>query len=124
MPNLISRGMEFLARSLGQAAGVEVTYARSAASVTLTAWVGRTVFARTQSEPGPSVIFGERDYLIPVADLVLAGSPAVPARGDRVTETIDGQAVTFEVAPVEGEPAWRYSDPARTLYRVHCKRVG
>jgi hypothetical protein len=85
------------------------------------AWVGRTVFSRRDpAQRGPSVEYGDRDYLIPAAEL-----PGEPARGDRVTERIGEWLVTFEcmVPSLEGEPAWRWSDPARTVYRVHTKEV-
>lgn len=52
--NLLARGMDFLIRSLEDAAAVEngVTYTRSTDSATLAAWVGRTVFRRNQTETG------------------------------------------------------------------------
>jgi hypothetical protein len=77
----------------------------------------------TLFQPGPAVAWGERDYLIPVASLVIAGGPTTPKRGDRVTETIDGAPVTFELQTPPGEPEWRFSDQTRTVYRVHVKRV-
>lgn len=122
---MLRDAQSWLNDTLADAAGVSVTYARPASSqsAALTAWVGRTVF-RQQPAPGQAgaqVIFGERDYLIPVASLVLGGAATVPARGDRITEAGAG---TFEAQPpANGEPFWRYSDQTRTVYRVHCKRV-
>lgn len=125
MPNLIQRAQASLVRILQESAGVSVTYTLvSGEQATLTAWVGRTAFSRTASEPGPATIIGERDYLIAVADLVVGGQAVQPAKGHRITETIAGADVTFEVVPPEAdEPAWRYSDQTRTVYRLHCKRV-
>lgn len=120
--SLRSRGSAALTRRLQQSDGVTVTYTRGAESATLTAWVGSTLFARTLDEPGASVVRGERDYLIPVASLVLGGS-TTPQKGDRITETIGGAAVTFELQTPTGEPAWRYSDADRARYRVHMKKV-
>lgn len=84
------------------------------------AWVGRTAFRRDPAgeRTGAAVVIGDRDYLIPVSAL-----PRAPERGDRVTETVGGRSVTFEVRAPAGEPAWRYADPGRTLYRVHCAEV-
>lgn len=121
--SLISRGQAALNSWLTTAAGVSITYTRGAQSTTLTAWVGRTAFARTSSEPGAALIWGERDYLIPVASLTLGGTGVVPTKGDRITQTIDGADVVYELMAMPGEPLWRYSDPTRTVYRVHCKRV-
>lgn len=127
MSNLINRGQAALVAWLKAAAAVDggVTYRRGALTLTgLAAWVGRTAFSRTSSEPGPAVVIGERDYLFAVADLVLGGQPVAPKPGDRVTETIAGVATTFEVvSPETGEPAVRYSDQTRTVWRVHAKRV-
>jgi hypothetical protein len=107
-----------------RAAGVTggVTYTRGATVLTeVPAVVGRTVFASNQMG-GARVEFGDRDYLIAAADLTL-GEPAL---GDRITETIDGAAVVFEiVTPDTGEPAYRWSDgETRVTWRVHTKRVG
>lgn len=122
---LRSRGAAALTRRQVAANAVTVTYTRGAQSATLEdVWIGNTLFARTLDEPGASVVWGERDYLIPVASLVLGGVAAQPARGDKITETINGVAVTFELQTPTGEPAWRYSDADRTRYRVHTKKAG
>lgn len=123
---LLTRAQAWLAGKMPTAATPSgaVVYTRAAGgSVTLTgvAWVGNTAFRRQANEGGAAVVWGDRDYLIPVS--ALGSTP--PARGDRITETIGGTAVVFEVAtPLPGEPDWRYSDPQRTTYRVHCVEVG
>jgi hypothetical protein len=123
---LLHRGQAMLNRSLGTAGGVSVTYTRGATTVTIldtdgAAWVGRTAFASTQ-QGAARVEWGDRDYLILASALAALGEPQV---GDRVAETVEGVELVFEVkTPRTGEPAWRYSDPTRTVYRVHAKRVG
>jgi hypothetical protein len=63
----------------------------------------------------------DRDYLIRAENLPFG----TPRDGDRITETVDGAELTFDVQrPFTGEPAWRWSDAQRTVYRIHCKRVG
>lgn len=123
MANLLSRASSWLSGAMQDAAGVAVTYTRAGtppASLTLTAWVGRTVFSIAQPNGGGNrVEWGERDYLIPAASLTLGE----PARGDRVTEVLAEGMRVFEVMAPAGEPAWRWSDQARTVYRVHTKRV-
>lgn len=102
------------------AAGVTVTYTRGATSVTLAAVVGQVAY-RVDAEGGRRVELGDRDYLILASDLTFG----TPRAGDRVTETIDGAAVTFEAQDTDtGEPCWRWSDPQRTEYRIHVKKVG
>lgn len=121
---LMQRGAEALIRRMKASAGVSVTYRRGGASAALTPWVGRTQFAREPTEPGgAAVVWGDRDYLLAVADLTAAGF-GLPQIGDRLTETIAGTEMTFEVVtPDTGEPEWRYSDQTRLIYRLHVKRV-
>ena len=119
MSNLLSRGRSMLVRNLKTAAGVSITYTRGTSSLTLTAWPGNTLF-KVSDDSGLRVFWGERDYLIAAADLTLGE----PAENDRIAETIDGTAMVFEVLPpAPNEPAWRWSDPSRKIYRVHVKRV-
>ena len=122
----LARGQAALIARLQASAAPEgpVTYTRAAGgTVDLTGkcWVGRTAFRRlpTGSEGEASVVWGDRDYLVPAAEL-----GGEPARGDRFTEAISGVDVTFEVmTPDVGEPEWRYSDAGRTVYRIHTQRV-
>ena len=127
MSALIDRGQAALNRRMKQAAGRTVSYVRGATTLILTAWLGRTLFAREPMEPGgAAAVWGDRDYLIAVADLADIAPPAIgiPAKGDRITETINGVPVTFEVStPDTGEPCQRFSDQTRTVYRIHTKRV-
>ena len=117
--NLFQKARSFLPAQEQRAAGETVTYARGAESLTLTAVVGNTVFA-TNVEGAARISFGDRDYLIGVADLTL-GAPRI---GDRVHHVVGGAALVFEVQDLDGgEPAWRHSDPDRTTWRVHVKRV-
>jgi len=126
--NLFTRGRALLDRGLEAVAAVTLTVSRrfdgepTRTGAITDAIVGRTVFRHT--DVGPSAIeFGERDYLIPVASYIIGGRAVEPADGDRFVESVNGTDLTFEVLPVTGEPAWRYSDPDRTRYRVHVKRV-
>jgi hypothetical protein len=108
---------------------VSLTYTRDAGgpaelSAALVGWVGRADAGRTQAEPGAARLDAERDYVFPVAALVLGGAAVTPRKGDRVTEVIAGTPTTFEVVPpTADEREWRYSDQTRTAYRVHTKRV-
>jgi len=121
---LLSRGLAKLRAALATGAGVSIRYVRGATSIEGTGWVGRTVFSQLPSaQGGAAVVFGDRDYLIPVAALTTLADPPTPIRGDRIEETIEGVECTFEVIAPGGEPPWRFSDPQRTLYRLHTKKV-
>lgn len=122
---LLARGVAMLNRALGDSEGRTVTYSRvvkgTTRSVVLTrARLGRTLFSGLQ-EQSVSVQWGERDYLIEAAELVLPTTGATtPQRGDRIA---DGAEVWELSSPQTEEPPWRWSDQERTTYRVHVKRV-
>ncbi|MBN9521084.1 hypothetical protein J0H58_21625 [bacterium] len=120
--NPFARLDEYLNAALPAALGGAVTYTRGAQQIPVAdAVVGRTVFSSNQ-QGAARVEFGDRDYLIPVASLTALGEPTA---GDRITDVVNGVELTFQVQkPGTGEPAWRYSDPGRTTYRIHTKRVG
>lgn len=125
MPNLLAKGQELFSRLMKQdasPAGV-VTYRRGAELIDLTGkcWVGRWVVSELPQEGGGYVTYGDRDYLIPVAELTINGSRFEPEEGHRITEVIDGVEHKFDVMPPVGEPSHRYSDPGRTVWRVHTK---
>lgn len=124
---LLTDAVPWLIARLQGAAAVAgpVTYTAGSETADLTGkvWVGRTRFARTGVRDGAAVVHGDRDYLVPVADLVVNGRVIEPARGHRVTERVGEVDLVFEVMAPPDEPAWRYADPGRTLWRVHCKRV-
>lgn len=121
--SLSSRAKSFLGRAMKDTFPAEITYTRGAETITITASVGRTVFA-SQQDGKARVEFGEIDLVIDSADLVLGGVKSEPARGDRVGITLDGTAMTLELMiPQTREPAWRYSDPERKRIRLHLKRV-
>lgn len=104
-------------------AGDTVTYRRGAASMPVTAVVGRYA-ADVGDGNGLTVRTEVRDYLIAAADLVLGGVPVEPRGGDRIVEGDPAAGTVFEVMDLAGEGPWRYSDPARTVLRIHTRRVG
>lgn len=127
MPNLFEKARTWLPAQMEAAAGVgPVTYtrARTLHVVTLSPWVGRTLFATSREAGGASVAWGDRDYLVPRDQLRVGGVEFEPDDGDRLVEVIGGVACTFEVMkPDTGEPAWRWSDTGETTYRLHVKKV-
>lgn len=122
MPTLWDTARTWLPDMLQASAGVSVTYARGAERITLTAVVGRVAFlSQSEGEGARRVELADRDYLVVASDLTFG----VPREGDEIIEEIDGSEVRFSVSrPLNGEPSWRWSDPQRTQYRIHAKRVG
>lgn len=122
MANLLQRGSDWLQQMRHKHAVGLITYQRGGDSVELEATVGRTVF-EVDDGTGLIVKTESRDYLIRAADLVLAGSVAVPQRGDRIREVAGDQVLIYEVLSPGNEPEWRWSDPYRKTLRVHTKQV-
>ncbi len=123
MASLLTRGQTALIerQQVAAVSGNTISYQRGVQSIDLTniAWTGRTVFASNMDDAA-RIEFGDRDYLIPVANLTF-GEPQI---GDRIAETVGSTIHTFEaMTPDTGEPAWRYSDQGRTVYRIHTKEV-
>lgn len=123
MGDFLQRGMDWLNETHKENCSFEATYTRGGVSITITVRLGRTVFASNR-QGGARIEFGEMDFLIDVADLVISGSATRPAEGDRLAIVIRGTAYTFEIMPISGEPAWRFSDEYRMCFRIHCKEVG
>jgi hypothetical protein len=119
---LLQQAADWLPGRVEVAAGETVTYTRDGTGYELTANPGRTVFA-SNVEGAARIQFGDGDFLIRASEFVRVGlDPATPQIGDRITRTVAGAEVNFEVQePPTGEPEWRYSDVARTVFRIHTK---
>ena len=89
MADLLQIGSDWLSDKLQQHASQAVTYQRGADTVPLNATIGRTQFELT-GEEGIVERIESRDFLIPAADLVLAGETTLPERGDLIIETDAG----------------------------------
>ena len=121
--SLLSRGREFISGKLQAAEGLTCVYTRGANSLTLAIWLGQTGFV-SNIQDAARLERSDIDVLFLANDLILGGSATVPARGDRLTLSLNGSSVTLELMiPATGEPSWRYSDAGRTIIRLHCKRV-
>lgn len=113
--DLLNSGMAWLGGQRAAYMARPVTYLRGDAEIALNATIGRTTYEEP-TESGVIQRVDGRDYLIAAADLADLGEPR--AR-DRI---IDGDD-TWEVLPLPGEPAWRYSDQFRRTMRVHVKAL-
>jgi hypothetical protein len=122
MGDLLNQGSAWLEGQRKKHATREVTYWRGADAVAVKATIGRTLFEQDDGA-GVTVRVQVRDYLIDTADLVLAGNPTLPAKGDRIEELDASQKHTYEVLPLGGEQHWRYSDPYRRTLRIHTKLI-
>lgn len=124
MADILESGFGWLADQLKAHASRLVTYQRGTEQVTVPATIGRTLLKLDDGFGGVRMEWTDRDFLIHAAELVLGGSPALPARGDQVRETVGAVTFIYEVMAPGKEPAWRWSDPYRKLLRIHTKHLG
>ena len=113
MGDLLAQGAAWLEQQRTRHLATTVTYVRGASTVDVLATIGRTKF---EADDGHVVCveFTDRDFLILVADLILAGQPTEPERGDLIREG----PREFEVLE------WRFSDPYRQTFRITTKHTG
>jgi len=125
MSDLLQSGASWLATTLRNHAAQTVTYRRphtgGSQSVELAATIGRSEIEEQQAD-GTLVKYEIRDYLIDVADLVLAGVAVLPEDGDLIEETLGGATAVYEILR-DGDEPWRYSDVYHTRLRIHTKRI-
>lgn len=119
MDALLAAGCRALAETI-RLTGSPILYQRETASVTVTAATGRSQFEINDEHGNTSVVWNDRDFLVPCTDLVLNGVATQPKRGDMITTATGAQYV---VAGPEGTPEWQYLDPFQSVYRVHTTLV-
>ena len=122
MTDLIEKASDWLETKRTQYASRVVTYARGAASVDVSATIGKTTF-EVDDGYGVLVRHESRDFLILAADLVFDEQQEKSQRGDRIRETQNGKVFVYEVSAPGKEPPWRYSDPYRKTLRIHTTQV-
>jgi hypothetical protein len=120
---LLRRGRAFLTSAKASADGRAGLYVRGDAEAWLTVVPGSPQGDETLTPtPGTRVDDRERDYLFSAAAFFDAGF-GEPLVGDRITETMEGCQVTWEVCERDREPCWRWADADHTRMRVHTRRV-
>lgn len=93
----------------------EAEYVRTGGGArTVRAVPGRTVF-RSVNDVGAWIRIETRDFIVAAKEL-----DEPPQAGDIVRF----RGAEYEVLSPNGEPAWRWSDPYRTAYRIHTKHTG
>jgi len=112
--DLLSSGAAWLAGQLHASAATTVVFVRGASAVEAKATIGASAFD-AQGQSGVVERWESRDYIIRVDDLPFGEMQ----RGDKVVETVNGIATTYEVAAPRGVPLWHYGDAFRQTVRVH-----
>ena len=117
--DILGDGLAWLEQQRLQFLTRPVRYQRGALEIPVLATVGRTIF-RLEMGTGAVERVESRDYLVAAAAIVAVG---IPQRGDRLIEDIGGSRHTAEVLAPGREPHWRWSDPNRSVYRIHTKHL-
>lgn len=115
MADLLQTGAAWLHQQRAAHMASSVTYRRAgyeAAEVSAT--YGETTY-EVADQAGALVEAHVMDFLITATDLA-----AEPEPGD----VIVAEGRTFEVMPLAGDGAWRFSDRYRTVYRIHTRDTG
>lgn len=120
---MLQTGSAWLADQMIEHCSGLITYEQAGQQVTLSAVFGRTMLKLADEVTGFRIVWTDRDFIVRAADLVLNGVAVLPARGDRIAEVSNGVAWTFDVLAPGDEPHWRWSDPERTMLRIHGKLV-
>jgi hypothetical protein len=103
--------------------GVSIIVSDGINSVVLNARIAQSNAQTIDAGGSVAVEEGVRDYLIATADLSLGGATVKPARGMRITETIDGIVRTFELLPISGQACYAETDPGGKTLLIHTKEI-
>lgn len=86
-------------------------------------WTGRQMFRIVDGDVS-RIEWSDRDYMIPVAELLNGGILTLPARGHWIEQVfpLPKGNERYKLQAPESEPVWRYSNPQNTIYRIHTKK--
>ncbi len=129
MNDLMARGMVWMRAQQRRCATVPAMYERADRGggeprlIAVRAVLGRPGAVGDKSVEPVRIDANDLDFLISAADLSLDGEPIEPRPDDRLLVTLNGRACVYEVLPGGEGPPWRWSDPQRTVRRVHARLV-
>jgi hypothetical protein len=125
MANLIKNGALLLSQLLKQHASETVTYERvELGTVDVPATFGSKLLRTHDQLGGLRVEWTDLDFIIPAADLVIAGQSILePLKGDFIYVTQGQNVQQYEVLPFGYDPPWRWSDPFLINFRIHTKLI-
>ena len=123
MSDMLAAGLAWLTQQLTEFASQTVVYARGANQVSVPATFGAKLLKLQGPDGGIRMQWTDMDFLIASAYLNFNGQPIIPQRGDFIYITQPPVVQCFEVLPYLDEAPWRWSDPHRTMLRIHTKHV-
>jgi hypothetical protein len=113
----------WLAGMLAANASAPITYTSGEYTVTLQATISSSRLKVSSPGGAVQVVRTDADFIFQASALIQGGQVAEPRRGDTIAmDYPDGITRYYVVLPYGGdEPIFRYSDPNRTIIRVHAK---
>jgi hypothetical protein len=123
MSNLLQDAAAWLGDRLKESAGRQVIYARGVQeSDPITGTVAKHEYEAVENDGSVTLVLAY-DWSFTAAELVIAGSPIKPRAGDRISETLNGEPIAFEVLPIGKLPCSEWLDTSGVLLLVHTKKV-
>lgn len=113
-------------KSIAAVAGIPVTYRRGANAIPLTATPAAVKYDVVDGEGNLLENVRGWDWKIAAADLLLAGQPIEPQRGDYIERSVNGVTISHEVNYPTGsgkDQPWTFEDTSATYYVIHTKIV-
>jgi len=121
--DMMENGMAWLRDQLQAYVSQPIIYQRGNHKIAICATFGHKLLKLDDGFGGTRIQWTDRDFLIPTASLVFSGNRVLPQRGDLITVNRGGVSLTYEVAPIAGEPPWQWSDPFHKMLRIHGTHV-
>ena len=113
--NMLANGLRWLANKQKAHASVSIEYRHKNQSLNINAWLGQTRIDTT-NEAEINITTHVTDVLIRAVDL-----PFEPALGDEIMMN----GCRYEALELSHqEKCWRWSDPFKTVYRIHVRDLG
>lgn len=120
MTNLLQDGADWLIGQLGDHASRAVVYEQGTGPLKgLAGTCTAQEYEVPDEESGLPQKITMLDWTFRSSDL----GALVPRSGDRITETLNGQTITYELLPVGRRPCCENADTAGLILIVHTKRV-
>jgi hypothetical protein len=123
LTTLLERGVAMLGTKMPLVAGRTIVFKRgSHSSSAITAWVASVEYDITDKN-GVTVSMMRDNWTMLATDVVIGGAQITPRDGDRITETLNGVAIEYEVVPVGTRKSCEFLDTSGNLLLVHTKKV-
>ena len=119
---MLRDGVSWLADQIG-AGESTVTYSRGDDSADVHYLTGQSILKQDEGLHGVRIQRTDRDFQIPVSELILNGSAIVPQAGDRITQVTGDITQVFEAAHFGKDPVYTI-DGQRQIYSIRTKLIG